>query len=364
MTWSFNSTARLNLMPKRFIILAVVLLAAFPVKATVLKGLIRANEVGGPPLANVRVVADGANPATTEDLGRFSLEFPRKSPGEPVEVIVRQAGYVVVNDVQLQLTLPARAEDKLLTIILCKEENREEMARRFYRLKSNEAIEATYQQKLKALEEAHRAEAAALARLQKERDQAKAAAEKAAEELAKAQPGQGTELYKQAQRLFLGGKVEEAIQLLEDEKLRQAVAQAKQAIEDAVQGWLLKAQLLALKFRFEEAERAYLQAIEAKPEGFEANFAYGLFNQGLNRFGKARAAYGRCLEGAKKNGVEDALAQTLNNLGNLDSNQNRPEEARQEYQEALQIYEAAAKQNPERFSPDVARVKTLLGQLR
>ena len=164
-----------------------------------------------------------------------------------------------------------------------------------------------------------------------------------------------------------------------------------------------------MKFRFEEAERAYLQAIEAKPEGFEANFAYGLFNQGLNRFGKARAAYGRCLEGAKKNGADDALAQTLNNLGHLDSDQNRPEEARQalqealqtyrklaqtnpevylpkvadtlynlgaldsdqnrpekarqKYREALRIYEAFAKQNPERFSSDVARVKGLLEQL-
>src|SRR5262249_54815703 len=125
----------------------------------------------------------------------------------------------------------------------------------------------------------HRADAAALAQLQKERDQAKAAADKAAEELAKNQPGQGSGLYRQAKRLFLDGKVDEAIQLLEDEKLRQAVAQAKQALEDAVQGWLLKAQMLTLKFRFEEAERAYLHAIEAKPEGFEANFAYGLLGR-------------------------------------------------------------------------------------
>ena len=83
-------------------------------------------------MKNVGVVADGANPTTSEDYGRFTLEFPQKNPGDSVELIVKQEGYVVVNDVQLQLTLPAKAEDKILTIILCKADNREEMARRFY----------------------------------------------------------------------------------------------------------------------------------------------------------------------------------------------------------------------------------------
>jgi hypothetical protein len=39
------------------------------------------------------------------------------------------------------------------------------------------------------------------------------------------------------------------------------------------------------------------------------------------------------------------------------------EEAREEYVEALQIYEALSKQNPERFSRDVERVKKLLADL-
>jgi hypothetical protein len=42
---------------------------------------------------------------------------------------LKQEGFVAVNDVQLKLALPVRAEDKILTIILCKEIDREEMAR-------------------------------------------------------------------------------------------------------------------------------------------------------------------------------------------------------------------------------------------
>ena len=46
------------------------------------------------------------------------------------------------------------------------------MALRFYQLKGAEAVEITYQQKLKALEDENKSDAATIARLQQERDQA------------------------------------------------------------------------------------------------------------------------------------------------------------------------------------------------
>jgi tetratricopeptide (TPR) repeat protein len=57
------------------------------------------------------------------------------------------------------------------------------------------------------------------------------------------------------------------------------------------------------------------------------------------------------------------VAITLNNLGILDSDQNRMAEARKEYEEALKIYEAFVKQDPEQFTTDVKRLKKLLKEL-
>jgi len=57
------------------------------------------------------------------------------------------------------------------------------------------------------------------------------------------------------------------------------------------------------------------------------------------------------------------VAMTLNNLGILDSDQNRMAEARKEYEEALKIYETFAKQDPEQFTNDVKRLKKLLQEL-
>ena len=57
------------------------------------------------------------------------------------------------------------------------------------------------------------------------------------------------------------------------------------------------------------------------------------------------------------------VAATLNNLGILDRARNRPAEARMAFEEAMKIYEAFAKQNPDQFSPLVERIKKLLTHL-
>jgi hypothetical protein len=165
----------------RSVSVAIFVFAVLRADAAALKGMMRENEMLGEPMANVPVAADGANPTTSDLFGKFTLEFPRKNPGDPVEVIPKWEGYLPVNDVQLQLELPARAEDKLLTIILCKECDREEMARRFYRLKSFDAVEETYRKRVKELEDRQQGTAPALAKLQQECDQAKAIAAKASE---------------------------------------------------------------------------------------------------------------------------------------------------------------------------------------
>jgi tetratricopeptide (TPR) repeat protein len=314
-------------------------------------------------MSNVEVAAVGQTGSTfSDDLGRFTLQFPQKRVGDLVQIIVKKEGYVIVNSIQTEkLALPADGHAAPLTIILAKEPEREEMVRRFYQLKSFEAIEETYRRRLKELED-KQASAAALAELQQERDQAKAAAGKASQELAKNQPGQSSELYQEAKRLFLAGKIDESLTVLEDKKLLQP-PQTKKAIEDAVQAWLLKAQLVSLRLRFKDAEAGYLKALEIAPDSFAANFAYAGFNRELNRDEKARIAYERCLHAASQYGNDTEVAQTLNKLGNIDSDQSRVKEARQEFEEALEIRRELAQKEPETYLPDVAQTLNYLGDL-
>lgn len=355
-------------MLSRLLIIVLLVIWDSRTNAAVLKGVILANELGGPPMEEVQVFADGAGQTVSDSAGMFTFKFPEKQPGDPVKVIVKQKEYVVVNDVQLDLALPARGEDRLLTIILCKELDREEMARRFYRLKSFEAIDESYRKRVKELEDTQQATTTELARLRQERDQAKAAAEKTAEALAKNQPGQSSELYREAKRLFLDAKIDEALKLLDDSELRRSLAEAKErraeadkAVEEVVQVWLLKAQLLTDQLRFNDAEAAYLTAIDAAPDNFEANFNYAVVSYVLNRSETARVAYERCLEWARKNGKNAEQAETLSWLAILDGKQNRWSEAKKEFDEALKISRTLAQESPESNLPDLAWTLNALG---
>jgi len=322
----------------------------------------------GSTVANVSISAPGANPTTSGQYGEFTLNFPNKKPGETVLVSITKADYVVVNDIQLEQFLPVDPDAKLLVILICPQSKREEMARRFYHLVSWEAIEATYQKRLRELQAAS---AEQIALLQRERDQAKANADKMAEQLALAKPGQMSAIYNQAVRLFVDGRTEEALRVLGEEVLQENLAaarkrkeQAEKDIEQAAQSWVLKARLYTLQFKFEDADKAYEEAVEAAPESFAVNFAYAYFDQNLNRYTAARKAYERCLTMARQSGDDSEIANTLNNLGILDNGQNRMDDARLAYEEALRIYRQLAQKNPETYLPDVASTLNNLGILQ
>src|SRR6266446_6331115 len=210
---------------RAFIILAMVVVVSKTQAGAVLRGVVLSNELGGPPMGNIEVSALVGNTNNTDANGKFTFSFPNKKPGDTVRLIVRKEGYVVVNDIQLELTLPADPEERPAIILLCKEGDREEMGRRFYKLKSVEAIDETYKKKVqdaqnasaaelaklsqerdqakaldetykKKLQDAQNASAAEVAKLRQERDQAKGVTDKVAEGLAKQEPGVGSELAK------------------------------------------------------------------------------------------------------------------------------------------------------------------------
>jgi len=131
-----------------------LLCSALFANAGVLKGVVKENELGGSTVANVAISAPGANPTKTDQYGEFMLNFPSKKAGETVLLSVSKTGYVVVNDIQLEQVLPAEPRANPLVILICRQSRREEMARRFYRLVSDGAIEANYQKRLKELQAA------------------------------------------------------------------------------------------------------------------------------------------------------------------------------------------------------------------
>lgn len=316
-------------------VVGLLLLAAVPtLRAANLRGVILANEMGGAPLSNVEVSAvAGANASVTDDQGRFGLEFATRQPGDMVQLVVRKGGYVVINDFQLRMALPRDPDAEPVILLICKEDVREEQARRYYRLKSFEAIEAHYKKQLQELKARGEATAAELVKLQQERNQAEAVAEKAAAELARVTPTDTSEVYQQAMQLYFVGKAEEALQVLDFGKLRQAAevaldeqTQAEARAFQAIQALCLRAQLQTLQADFTGSRSTYEKVVNlSKKSGRQLLTADSLSNLGYIRkitgqltlsteaFQEALAIY-RALEAAAPGLPEYRLVIALNNL--------------------------------------------------
>jgi hypothetical protein len=101
-----------------------------------------ANKVGGPPVPDVVITADGASSTTTTAGGMFTLHFPAKQAGDVVQLAVRKPGFVVVNPAQLRLILPKDAAANSVILVLSKEANR---------LNAQEAIQQTSKERLNDL---------------------------------------------------------------------------------------------------------------------------------------------------------------------------------------------------------------------
>src|SRR5215472_17565660 len=120
--------------------------------------------------------------------------------------------------------------------------------------------------------------------------------------------------------------------LLDDEKLRRSAEQAEKALTDAIRGWRLKANLFTLKFRFDEAEKAYETALryinrETQAQLWaETEVDVGITHDklGIRVEGKAGnehlaaaiSAYQSALEIYTHQQLPKEWAMTQNNLGN------------------------------------------------
>jgi len=342
----------------------VLLVLATPAWAgATLRGVVVRDREHGAPMAGVELTAPGANPFTTGNDGQFVLTFPQGHPGEDVTVRVSRAGWEVVNDVLLDRQLPEPASAHRFEVIVAASGEREQRRMEFYWLKGNQAIEQTYRAKLAELEGRHAATVQERDRLLRERDDARKQVDEWARQAAARKPDEVGGTYKEAFRLFVDGKTDAALQRLSDEQLQQEVDQAQAQIQQAVAGWLLKGQLLATKFDYESATRAYDNAVAAAPGSAEAWEAYAYFHQQQNHFAKARQGYEKTLTLARQASDRAQIAWALNNLGVLNRDENRTAKARKNYEEALTIRRALVVQNPDDYRPDLAGTLNNLGVL-
>lgn len=267
--------------------LAVHVVFASPaLAASTLRGEVRVNESSGALAPNVRVRADGANPTATDGDGQFLLTFPALQPGDSVKLEIVRDGWAVVNDIELDRQLPSARSEKKAIVVISKSTDRQRWALTYYRLRANEAVEFFYRRRIEELQRTQKWNEQERIRLLDERNTALLQSEELAKRFAAAQSSIQDIDIRRAQALYLGGKVEEALALLPDTKI-------KQQVTDAAAAYRLRGHILATSFHFSDALSAYANAAELVPDDWETQFQYGNFLASTKDFEGAITPYRR-----------------------------------------------------------------------
>jgi hypothetical protein len=180
-----------------------------------------------------------------------------------------------------------------------------------------------------------------------------------------------TERLRQAKDYFEQGQFREADAILQaeemvkdlnkllqrDQQLDQQKAEVRANREQIANEFLIKVQLWATFYeqsnRFEQTCEYFAESLRAL-KTTDNLFAYANFLQEHNQLDQANLFYTEVLEICRNLRDLPNMATTLNNLANLHSDKNEMAIAEQEYQEALQIYQELAVENPRSFLQYVA----------
>lgn len=197
---------------------------------------------------------------------------------------------------------------------------------------------------------------AELERLTEERDAQATQITKMLDDFAQKDIATSSELYKQAFNLFIDTKLEEALALLSEARLQEELKSIEQQEEspnkrrrDLADSYLLRAEMLQLKFDFPGAGKCLEIAVSIYP-GWKYYLKAGNFFQFINQFEDAEVFLQSALQRANN---PEEKAKTLNNLAVLQKNRNEFEKAEANYSEALNILRELATTSPHEYLFDV-----------
>ncbi|MEP0265193.1 tetratricopeptide repeat protein [Dokdonia sp.] len=171
---------------------------------------------------------------------------------------------------------------------------------------------------------------------------------------------QTTSSYQDAFEYFMKGELEEALDLLNEAKLEEEEKRAIESIKQKAETRILKAQILRIKNKFDEAGINYEKAVTLYSSWSNCIKAANYFYF-INNSKKAQSYLHISLEKAVS---DDERAWTLNNLALLQKSINEFKKAENSYEETLAIQRRLAQLDSQKYLPEMGLTLNNLGNLQ
>jgi len=361
-------------------LVGLLLAIANPIIATTIKGIIVKNEKGGPGMASVEVSAIGdANPTLTNSDGSFFLEFPKKQPGDTVQLNVQMPGMTVVNASELRVTLTRDSNAAPLIFPLCKDGDVSEMRSRYYDYQNRKKLEESEAEKIQLRIQLDSVTKAAV-REKEEREKVEKLSYSSAHLVTPINRSyEAVELNRAANLYRNENRPAEALKAY-DEGLKAGRELAEKDpqtyLPDVVELLNNRGDLFSEQNRLAESLEDFNEALKISGELAEKNATYlpsvariqdyraALFHK-QSRSADERAALEAALglyRGlARLNPIYGFhVAETLNKLGINNRDEERREEKREAFNEALSIYQRLERENPGEYGQEIESTRGLL----
>ncbi|MEM8897634.1 MAG: tetratricopeptide repeat protein [Bacteroidota bacterium] len=339
---------------RQIILSLIILCTQATLHAQVIKGKVHdgLTEMG---LADVAIRVEDFSDQTTDRFGLFKVPVQGKQRGELLTLNLLKRGYSVINREATKPRIPDTDKEEI-AIYMCLSKDRDSLAGIHYGIQVRRNIKVQYDTDVKAL--AEKMDYESIAKLTRERDKAENMADSLAARLARFDPALASSELTRAMQLYQQGNVEEALEVLDAEKIMTRIESRRILIEDLQEAnqqdidALLKAADMAItNLQLEKAQDYLIKAVEADTTQFNHLLGLCVFLH-YQAQSKLLLVYANRLVRLADKKVE--LATGLLYLGLALLDQKSVPKALPVFEKSLQLYKELASENPQLYQGRVS----------
>lgn len=358
-----------------------LILLSLPVSSQTLNGIITLQNSGRQPVTGAQIISEGANPAISKTNGRFGLVYANKYNGDDVFLKVEKEGYEVVNHKDLYTRLRADTSD-IISIYMCSAAELEARRIKYYNIQEV-YFTKRYREELEKLRRERNDTWEALKILDDQRKSVLEYANKLAERFSVVNLDDCSQRYRDAFAAFEKGEIVQAITLLDESENDLLLAQkelndaahignisakklktAKASLKQAIDCYMLKADLCVTNFRFDDARHYYEKGVNADTTDVDNNFKIAYYLQVQNQYGQSVFYYNRLIQLSKSIPFrEQFMGGVLYNLALLNYSNNEFSQAKSNLKQSLTIYEKLSQSILFDSQNEIANIYNSLGNV-
>lgn len=266
-------------MKNKFILIGLILATCTTClcQNNILRGVVVQQNSGKRTLSGVKITTFGGNSTYSDSNGHFEIKYQNKNAGDNIILMCEKNGFEVINEKELESVIIRKDPDDIVKISMCNIGERNKLALQYYNIileNTNKRIDSDLKElnrKVETLSNNEKEKELLFEQINSlimERDSWVLKAENLAQQLSEINTDELSSLRKKSFDNFLSGNIQDALDVVSDEKLDKFYhdaldkkIKADSLLKEAITNYIYKADLCLADLRFLDAEKNFIKAL-------------------------------------------------------------------------------------------------------